>query len=57
MTPAGDEEIARVTVPVYPSFGCTWIVVGADCPRTNETLVGLADRVKSGFGVEAPRTT
>jgi hypothetical protein len=54
VTPVGVERPVRPTVPVKPPLGVKPIVEVALCPATNETLVGLAHRVKSG--VEAAVT-
>jgi hypothetical protein len=50
VTPEGDELPVRATVPVKPPLAVSPIVDVALCPATKETLVGLAESVKSGDG-------
>jgi hypothetical protein len=50
VTPEGEELPVRATVPVKPPLAVSPIVDVALCPAGKETLVGLAQRVKSGVG-------
>ena len=50
VSPAGDETEVSETVPAKPPVDCKEIVEVADCPATNETLVGFAAIEKSGLG-------
>ena len=52
-TPLGGVSIVSVTAPVNPPVGATAIVEGPFVPWTTLTVVGLADRVKSGVAVVA----
>ena len=47
-SPAGDEATVSETVPAKPPVDCRDTVDVADCPATNETLVGFAVSEKSG---------
>src|SRR5437773_1360305 len=48
VTPAGDDDAVRPTVPVKPPLAVKLIVEVADPPAANETLIGFATRPKSG---------
>jgi len=47
VSPAGDADEVRATVPVNPLTGATVIVEAAAVPELTATLVGLAVTVKS----------
>ena len=50
VSPAGDEATVRETVPANPPVDRREMVELADCPATNEILVGFAVIEKSGVG-------
>lgn len=47
MPRAGDAATARLTLPVNPPSGVTWMLLDPELPWTIVTLVGLAVTVKS----------
>jgi hypothetical protein len=48
VTPAGNPEADKVTLPVKPPEGVSLIVLVPLDPRVTATLLGEADRVKLG---------
>ena len=46
--PAGEDEVVSATVPVKPPVEWRVIVDVVESPATNETVLGFAEREKSG---------